>query len=190
MVLEAATKGLSVKIMRLGNLMSRYSDGVFQKNYTTNAFLNNVKAINNLKAINTVMANMETDMSQIDCVAKGILELSKTPEKSRVFHCLNNHYIPLKNIVDVLNTYGNGIEEVDVDKFKQIYEENMNENIQGMITADLVIDDLDEENDFDGNVKIEQTTEILHSLGFDWPEPDENYLKRLIDYLNGLNYFD
>ena len=190
MVLEAATNGLSVKIMRLGNLMSRYSDGVFQKNYTTNAFLNNVKAINNLKAINSVMANMETDMSQIDCVAKGILELSKTPEKSRVFHCLNNHYIPLKNIVDALNTYGNGIEEVDVDKFKQIYEENMNENIQGMITADLVIDDLDEENDFDGNVKIEQTTEILHSLGFDWPKPDEKYLKRLIDYLNKFNYFE
>ena len=190
MVLEAATNGLSVKIMRLGNLMSRYSDGLFQKNYDTNAFLNNIKAINKLKAINTVMANTQTDMSQIDCVAKGILELSKTPEKCRVFHCMNNNYIPLRNIVDAFNSYGNGIEEVDINRFKQIYEQNINENIQGIITADLAIDDLGEENDFDGNVKIEQTTEILHSLGFDWPEPDENYLKRLIDYLNELNYFE
>ncbi len=180
----------TVDIMRLGNLMSRYSDGVFQKNYDTNAFLNNIKAINKLKAINPVMANTETDMSQIDCVAKGILELSKTPEKCRVFHCMNNHYIPLRNMVDALNTYGNGIEEVDVDRFKQIYQQNMNENIQGIITADLAIEDLDEENDFDENVKIELTTEILHSLGFDWPQPDENYLKRLIDYLNELNYFE
>ncbi|RAP46086.1 MAG: hypothetical protein BZ135_04310, partial [Methanosphaera sp. rholeuAM6] len=33
MVLEAAVNGLSVKIVRVGNLMSRYSDGLFQKNY-------------------------------------------------------------------------------------------------------------------------------------------------------------
>ena len=190
MVLEAATKGLSVKIMRLGNLMGRYSDGVFQKNYDTNAFLNNLKAINKLKAINTVMADSQTDMSQIDCVAKGILELSKTPEKSRVFHCMNNRYIPLRNIVDVLNTYGNGIEEVDGSKFREIYEENMNENIRGIITADITADELDEEDDFEENIKLDQTTEILHSLGFDWPEPDEKYLKRLIDYLNELNYFE
>lgn len=190
MVLEAATKGLSVKIMRLGNLMGRYSDGVFQKNYDTNAFLNNIKAINKLKAINTVMADSQTDMSQIDCVAKGILELSKTPEKSRVFHCMNNRYIPLRNIVDVLNTYGNGIEEVDGSKFREIYEENMNENIRGIITADITADELDEEDDFEENIKLDQTTEILNSLGFDWPEPDEKYLKRLIDYLNELNYFE
>lgn len=103
---------------------------------------------------------------------------------------MNNHYILLRNMVDALNTYGNGIKEVDVDRFKQIYEQNMNENIQGIITADLAIEDLDEENDFDENIKIELTTEILHSLGFDWPQPDENYLKRLIDYLNELNYFE
>ena len=190
MVLEAALNGLSVKIIRLGNLMSRYSDGRFQKNYDTNAFLNNLKAIKKLKAINPIMANYETDMSQIDCVAKGILELCKTPEKSRLFHCMNNHNIPLMNIVNVLNTYGYGIEKVDIDKFKLIYEQNMNENIQGIITADITIDELDDENDFDGNVSIDQTTEILHLLGFDWPEPDQDYLKRLIDYLNELNYFD
>jgi thioester reductase-like protein len=190
MVLEAATKGLSVKIIRLGNLMSRYSDGVFQKNYDTNAFLNNIKAIKKLKAVPPIMANVETDMSQIDCVARGILELCKTPEKSRVFHCMNNHYITLRDIIDALNTYDYGIEEVGVEKFKQIYEQNMNENIQGIITADFTIDDLGEEDDFDENVKIEQTTEILHSLGFDWPEPDIEYLKRLIDYLNKFNYFD
>ena len=66
----------------------------------------------------------------------------------------------------------------------------MNENIQGIITADFTIDDLGEENDFDENVKIEQTTEILHALGFDWPKPDKEYLKRLIDYLNRFNYFE
>ena len=189
-VLQAATKGLSVKIIRVGNLMSRYSDGMFQKNYDTNAFLNNIKAIKKLGAMNPAMANEKVDMSQIDYVAKGILALCKTPDKSRVFHCMNNHYISHRDIVDALNAYGYGIAEVAFEKFKEIYEHNINENIQGIITADFSIDDFDEEDDFEENVEIEQTVDILQSLGFDWPKPDINYLKRLFDYLNKFGYFE
>jgi amino acid adenylation domain-containing protein/thioester reductase-like protein len=189
-VLQAANKGLSVKVIRVGNLMSRYSDGLFQKNYDTNAFLNNLKAIKKLKAMNPAMANEKVDMSQIDYVAKGILALCRTPEKSRVFHCMNNHYISHREIVDALNTYGYGIAEVDFEEFKEIYEANINENIQGIITADFSIDDFDEEDDFEENVEIEQTVDILQSLGFDWPEPDIEYLKRLFDYLNKFDYFE
>ena len=189
-VLQAATKGLSVKIIRVGNLMSRYSDGLFQKNYDTNAFLNNIKTIKKLGAMNPAMANETVDMSQIDYVAKGILALCKTPNKSRVFHCMNNHYISHRDIVDALNTYGYGIAEVDFEEFKQIYEHNINENIQGIITADFSIDDFDEEDDFEENVEIEQTVDILQSLGFDWPKPDKDYLKRLFDYLNKFDYFE
>ena len=189
-VLQAATKGLSVKVIRVGNLMSRYSDGLFQKNYDTNAFLNNIKAIKKLGAMNPAMANEKVDMSQIDYVAKGILALCKTPDKSRVFHCINNQYISHRDIVDALNTYGYGIAEVGFEKFKEIYEHNINENIQGIITADFSIDDFDEEDDFEENVEIGQTVDILQSLGFDWPKPDTNYLKRLFDYLNKFGYFE
>ena len=189
-VLQAATKGLSVKIIRVGNLMSRYSDGMFQKNYDTNAFLNNIKTIKKLGAMNPTMANEKVDMSQIDYVAKGILALSKTPEKSRVFHCMNNHYISLRDIIRVLNTFSYGIAEVGFDIFKQIYKHNINDTIQGIITADFSIDDIDEEDDFEENVEIDQTVDILQSLGFNWPIPDKMYLKRLFDYLNKFDYFE
>ena len=170
--------------------MSRYSDGMFQKNYDTNAFLNNIKAIKKLGALNPTLANEKVDMSQIDYVAKGILALCKTPEKSRVFHCLNNHYIYLRDIVDVLNTFNYKIAEVGFEIFKEIYEHNIDETIQGIITADFSIDDFDEEDDFGDNVEIEQTVDILQSLGFNWPEPDKKYLKRLFDYLNKFDYFE
>ena len=170
--------------------MGRYSDGMFQKNYDTNAFLNNIKTIKKLGAMNPTMANEKVDMSQIDYVAKGILALCKTPVKSRVFHCMNNHFISHRDIVDALNTYGYGIVEVGFEEFKQIYEHNINENIQGIITADFSIDDFDEEDDFEENVEIEQTIDILQSLGFDWPKPDKKYLKRVFDYLNKFDYFE
>ena len=68
----------------------------------------------------------------------------------------------------------------------------MNENIQGIITADLTLDDLDfdEEGDDGSIVKMDQTLDILDSLGFEWPVIDEDYLKRFIKFLNEVNYFD
>ena len=51
-------------------------------------------------------------------------------------------------------------------------------HIKALITAEIGIDDLDEVDDFDAKIEIEQTTEILHELGFDWPQPDEKYLKK------------
>lgn len=80
--------------------------------------------------MNPAMADEKVDMSQIDYVAKGILALCSTPDQSRVFHCINNHYISHRDIVDELNTYGYGIAEVDFEEFKEIYEHNMNENIR------------------------------------------------------------
>ena len=66
----------------------------------------------------------------------------------------------------------------------------MNDNIQGLITAEISVEDYEEEDSFEDLVEIEQTTEILHLLGFNWPKPDKDYLKRLIDYLNKFNYFE
>ena len=79
-----------------------------------------------------------------------------------------------------------------LEEFKEIYEQNMNENIQGIITADLTLDDLDfdEEGDDGSIVKMDQTLDILDSLGFEWPVIDEDYLKRFIKFLNEVNYFD
>ena len=82
---------------------------------------------------------------------------------------MNNKYILNSDIINVLNTYGYDIKEVSNEEFKEIYEKNMDENIQGLITAEIGIDDLDEVDDFDAKIEIEQTTEILHELGFDWP---------------------
>ena len=70
----------------------------------------------------------------------------------------------------------------------------MDENIRGLITSDMSIDELSED-EYDEEldefiVKTDQTKEILHSLGFDWPEPDVEYLKRLFDYLNKFDYFE
>lgn len=174
--------------------MARYSDGVFQKNYDTNAFLNNIRAIKNIKATIPEISEDVVELSPIDYVAKATLALSKTPKESRIFHAVSDKWIPTSDIIDVLNSFGFGIEEVTPKEFRKILEENMNENIQGLITADLTIDDFDAEEDDESDseelVTFNQTVDILNSLGFNWPECDKMYIGRFINYLNEVHYFD
>ena len=195
MVLEKALSGLNVKIIRVGNLMGRYSDGTFQKNFDTNAFLNNIKAIKNLKATIPAMSEDLVELSPIDYVAKATLALAKTPKESIVFHAVSDKLIPNRDIFDTLSSFGYTIDEVSPEEFIEIYEQNMDENIQGLITADLSISDFDfdeedMESDYGEIVSLDQTLEILDSLGFEWPECDKDYLERVIKYLNEVNYFD
>ena len=195
MVLEKALAGLNVKIIRVGNLMGRYSDGVFQKNFDTNAFLNNIKAIKNLKATIPAISEELVELSPIDYVAKATLVLAKTPKESIIFHAVSDKLIPNSDIFDTLNSSGFDIDEVTPEEFRKIYEDNMDENIQGMITADLSIDDFDfEDGEVEGDygelVKMDQTLDILNSLGFSWPECDKKYLERFISYLDEVHYFD
>lgn len=70
----------------------------------------------------------------------------------------------------------------------------MDENIQGLITSDMSIDELSED-EYDEEldefiVKTGQTKEILHILGIDWPILTQDYLRSLIKYLNKFNYFE
>lgn len=70
----------------------------------------------------------------------------------------------------------------------------MDENIRGLITSDMSIDELSED-EYDEEldefiVKTNQTKEILHSLGVDWPILTQDYLRSLIKYLNKFNYFE
>ena len=138
------------------------------------------------------------ELSQIDYVAKAILALAKTPKESIVFHAVSDKFIPTSDIIDVLNSFGFGIEEVSIEEFRKIYEQNMDENIQGIITADLTIKDFDDaleedesdESDIGELVKMDLTLDILNTLGFNWPECDKEYIKRFIKYLNEVHYFD
>lgn len=188
-VLEQALEGADVKIIRVGNLMSRYSDGVFQKNMETNAFLNNIKSIKNLHAIPECINTEEEEMSPVDYVAKAVLALSKTPEECRIFHCVNPHSVYNREIVDALNSFSYDIETVSDDEFDKICRDNMNEDIQGLITSQAIGDEDTNEVQVP-EVKYEQSVEIAHDMGVDWPEIDEDYLKKLIGYLNKFGFFN
>lgn len=188
-VLEAALSGVDVKIIRIGNLMGRYSDGIFQKNYDTNAFLSNIKSLKNLQSISNSMYNGKIELSPIDCTARAIVTLIKTPRECRVFNCQNKNFIFNKDIVEVLGSFGYEIGQVSDQEFVDICMENLDENIQGLITSDMSMDSQSSTDPYEVGANIDQTMEILHELGFDWPKPYHDYLERILGYLDGLEFF-
>jgi len=167
--------------------MARYHDGLFQKNYDTNAFMNNIKGIKNIQVITHNMYEEEVEMSPIDYVARAVLLLSKTPKQLNLFHCFNDKVIPTGAIIDVLNSRGNDIKVVSNDEFKEIYKKNMNDNIQGIVISDMSLDIFDDDES-DILLKNEFTSNILKMLDVTWPLPDAKYLKILISNLIDVGF--
>ena len=89
-VLEAIRDGLDAKIMRVGNLMGRYSDGEFQINSRSNAFLSALKGFATIGMCPISHATDPMRLSPIDLTARtivllhdrGTVLLSKTKEPS------------------------------------------------------------------------------------------------------------
>ena len=87
LVLEAGKQGLDVKIFRLGRLVGRASDGVFQRNPDTNAFYLLMRAFYRVGAIPRTIAETPVDLTPVDYAAAAVLALKDGP--GTVFHIIH-----------------------------------------------------------------------------------------------------
>ena len=71
-VFESIGQGLQANIMRMGNLTNRFSDGVFQKNYATNAFLMRIKAVLEMAMIPDYLEELYLEFTPIDAAASAL----------------------------------------------------------------------------------------------------------------------
>ena len=91
-ILDAvANDGLNAKIMRVGTLSARYSDGEFQINAGTNSSMGRLKIYVILGQCPYAQMDNLIEFSPIDEAAKTILILSETPKECVIFHPINHH---------------------------------------------------------------------------------------------------
>ena len=79
-VLEAIGRGLDAKIMRLGNLMGRHSDGEFQVNFGSNAFIRSLASYKAIGAFPYSLMSATTDFSEIDMTARSCCSAAQTAD--------------------------------------------------------------------------------------------------------------
>ena len=117
LVLEAAQDGLDAKIFRLGRLVGRASDGVFQKNPETNAFYLLVKAFDRVGVVPASAAGEEIDLMPIDVCAAEVLALRDGTEK--IYHIMSHEPPTLE---EVLKDLDDRIQVVSDEEFVTILE--------------------------------------------------------------------
>ena len=183
--------GLDGKIIRVGNLMSRYSDGEFQINFVTNNFMRSIRAYARLGMIPVSALDEEVEFSPIDCTAKAVVTLAAVDRQFTVFHATNGHHVQMGDVVEALRSVGVPIQIVSDSDFDRAFDsalsdEKMNEVLSPLISyqgseADAVEFWIDHDNSF--------TTKALYRLGFKWPIINEEYLKNAFIALEGFGFF-
>ncbi len=187
LMIDAIKNGMRGKIIRVGNLMGRYSDGEFQTNMHTNAFLN---ALRGFVAIGKCPISHSTDpmnFSPIDCTAKAVVLLAGTNDKFTAFHADSRWTFDEMKLINIVNSCGIPVipvkdEEYYADFYRMMADEKQNKNVSALLTNDRPdLHVVDTDNRFTANV--------LYRLGFSWPFVDDDYLKKIIEALDTLEFF-
>nr|MCR4905833.1 SDR family oxidoreductase [Clostridiales bacterium] len=185
-VLEAVGRGVDAKVMRLGNLMGRASDGEFQVNFRSNAFIRSLASYKAIGAVPYSVMNAETSFSEIDMTARAILLLSGTGRDFTVFHPVNNHAVTYADIVYSMREYGFAMDEVE----DEVFEKRMAE--AGEVSGALIAYQNREGSArrYELSADCSFTTSALYRLGFKWPVSGEKYIVKMIKTLDELTMFE
>ncbi len=190
-ILKAIDSGLDAKIIRVGNLMGRNSDGEFQANSITNGFMRDLRGYAVLRKFPVNSMDIEVDFSPIDEVAKTILKLSTTNNKFTVFHSANSHMIQMGDIIYAMNLLGFDIKVVEDSEFIESMKNMMDDEENNMLVSSLI-----SYSSADAHVHSfigsnnEFTNKALYHLGYKWPITDKEYLTKAIESLMTLGFFE
>ncbi|WKY48117.1 amino acid adenylation domain-containing protein [Eubacteriaceae bacterium ES3] len=192
-VLAAIAKdGLRAKIMRVGNLMSRNSDGEFQINFLRSGFMRSLKGYKILKHFPVSGLSQPVEFSPIDVTAQSILKLSQTNQELTVFHPYNNHSIFMADVLAEMNAYGFMINVVSDEEFQAALQAGMEDSeISPAISGLIVYLSSDTQNiKYEISPQNNFTSEVLYRIGHKWPITNETYMHKSIKALDGLGFFD
>jgi thioester reductase-like protein len=191
-VLKAATKGLDAKIMRMGNLMARNRDGEFQINPQANSFLGRLRAYQAVGSFPYSAYLSLAELAPIDSSAQAVILLSETPPECRVFHPYNNHYIFLGDIIMTMAESGIAVELMEDEDFQRALSAALRDKAR----AERLVSLIAYQNVAQGKVamalgsKNDYTSQILYRMGWRWPETSADYLKKFLEGMIGLGYFE
>jgi len=171
--------GLKAKIMRVGNLMPRYVDGVFQSDPSKNAFMNRLRAYKLMGATPKSIIKNGAEFTPVDSCAKAIVLLTGKDNGS-VYHLFNPNHASGRDIIEILNTWGTHVRELEDSTFVKEVKKTMkttNAHILGGMIEDLV---QIPRTGARVSVSCKETAERLSRLSFNWKKPDKTYLKKAL----------
>lgn len=190
LVLDAISKGLDAYILRMGNLMPRIKDGVFQENVKENAYMNRLASFIKIGYIPDYILSEYLEFTPIDSSADAIIKIITHPTKNnRIFHLFNHNHVPIKIILNIFSKEGFKLEIIPEERFKEIIK-NLIENNKENHLLNSLINDMDKDLHLtyktDIIIKSDFTIKYLSKIGFNWNKINNSYLKRFIYILRRM----
>ena len=193
LILEAvAHHGLSAKVMRVGNLAPRSSDGEFQANFNSNSYMGRLKVFHILGCCPVDSYDEPTEMSPIDETAKAVVLLASTPKDCTVFQPFNNHTELLGDVLTVMEKEGGSMRFVEVGEFQQaVAMAGQDPEKAKLLAAMLAYQDVAHGQ---RALTIERdnryTCNVLHRLGFSWSDTSSEYITQMIRQIAAFGFFE
>ncbi len=190
-ILEAvAQKQLRGKIMRLGNLMGRASDGEFQMNLKDNAFVNSLRTYQAVGAYPLMELTTPLEMTPIDQCAQAIVKLATTPDDMVIFQPFNTYQLDMHAVLEAINAIHHSIRYVPTTEFHAAVEELRNDPARAELLQGILHYGRRNLQEWKVTEAVNAwTTTVLYRLGFSWRMPSEEYLHQFMDMLSQMRIF-
>ena len=187
-ILDSVLKGTDAYILRVGNLMPRFSDGKFQENIDENAYMNRLKTFIKMKCIPDNLINTYLEFTPIDITASAIYKIIKFSNKENiVYHIFNHNHLYVKDMLNILKSLNIEISLVENNIFKEKVDTILNSSKSNDIST--LINDLDKNRNlnYDSKIKInsKHTQKLLKLYGFEWPKIDKKYIQNILKLIKG-----
>lgn len=165
------TDNINAKIFRIGNIMPRIEDGIFQINYEQNAFLLAVKEIMNLKIQNVDLMNMNIYLTPADECSKAIINILNDNTCNNIYHIESDKDVKVSQIVNLLKKDGEKYKIANIEEFNNELYKNYNIGVEHLKSI---------LNNKNNQYSKDITVNILKKEGFEWKKLDNNYLQNII----------
>ncbi|MCQ2342320.1 MAG: amino acid adenylation domain-containing protein [Paludibacteraceae bacterium] len=183
--------GLNAKILRVGNLSARNSDGEFQANFQSNNFMATLRAYHTLGCCPYALLDMPCEFSPIDEVADAVLRLATTPKECVIFHPTNPHQQLMGDVLNEVHIGGRQIQPVEKEAFDQAMATAMEDESQiDRLRPLMAYNQKGNQAPRSIHATNAYTTQVLHRLGFRWSVTSWDYVQQFIHAIDGLGYFD
>lgn len=176
-ILEATnTKNLNAIIFRLGNIMPRSLDGLFQPNANQNVFITSLKAILDSHVVAKDFLGLNLEFSPVDECSNIILRLLEKSDSQSIYHILNNKKITVSELKTLLKLLNYDILDVDLKTFIDEISKHADEYSKEYILSN--------------NLNIysqDLTLQKMDNLNLEWSIIDKKYLQKVLDIIQKLN---
>ncbi len=187
LILDAILDGLDAYILRVGNLMPRLKDGLFQENFSDNAFINRIIAFIKIGIVPTSLLENYLEFTPIDTISTAILKLLTHPNtNTRIYHLFNHNHVYINTCINYFKTLNSNLKIVDEQEFEKHINRILH-NQKEKKNLNLLINDMDKDLhlSYKSNiiVKSDYTIKYLSKLGFNWPKINDKYMIKFINLL-------